>query len=191
MITRVVLSCVPVFPAFSYRVTTALAFRQNRTSVSGLDLSVNMPATILPVSTNASVLLDLNSQPTMQTAKTSTNVNVEFVHNNVPTRKVPMNARVFRDTDLTLTEPLAHNALLHISEKVVVECVNAGPGWTGVTPLGAVSACLVGQDPVVIRISTSAASTEASVAQTKYVITIKEAFNVNVDKVIEKCKPTV
>lgn len=42
---------------------------QNRTSVSELDLSVNMPATILPVSTSAYVRLDLNSQPTMKIAK--------------------------------------------------------------------------------------------------------------------------
>lgn len=108
--TRMVHSFVPVFPAFSYRLTTALAFRQvfwdwikmtviiifrlsfleyillyiiiyvewckiwgnlfqNRTSVSELDLSVNMPATILPVSTSAYVRLDLNSQPTMKIAK--------------------------------------------------------------------------------------------------------------------------
>lgn len=132
--TQMVHSFVPVFPAFSYRLTTALAFRQNRTSVSELDLSVNMPATILPVSTSAYVRLDLNSQPTMKIAKTLTSVNGEFAHNNVPTRRAPMHVRVSRDTNLTRTEPLVLNVLLHITERGVVECVNAEPGWTGVTP---------------------------------------------------------
>lgn len=52
------------------------------------------------------------------------------------------------------------------------------------------SACQVGQGPIAIRISTNVALIEASVAQTKYVITLKEVFNVNVDKVIKKCKMT-